>query len=322
MEDKCTAPIWRAQYIVYNLEKPKVRITRNYCQTLGVQLTDPLFASLAAPWIGCSVYLSLVIWPQPLIRSSPFKTAVASKAEDFATFCARQAEDRACNVCCHTFKQRQLHSACGHSGCRQPICKGCLQQWYSINRPGHVINVAALCCPFCRRQPVPWAISCAAGGISSLGNTRSAIDEAASWIYAWCRSCSTAKRLMERACGQGSPLELQHWWCEECRGHDEDVRCCPGCRVPTERTAGCSHIMCGIPGCETHWCFVCGLAVDPALIYMHMIREHKSWYEGDEFDDDDEIEDEDENEPRGHLDITIHQSSRYYTFAVGGKGTA
>ncbi|KAI0105022.1 hypothetical protein GGR51DRAFT_572056 [Nemania sp. FL0031] len=284
-------PIWAEQYVVCNLEKSSLCLICKHRQTLeqAQQFIIHLFKSFTAVAAGTEDLADLVhVLPRRWI-------------------CAHQTEDGACGICFHTFKQCQPYSACGRSECRQLICKGCLQKWYGINRPGHVINAAALCCPFCRRQPTARVVPRLAGGISSLGNSCSAVQEAKSWIYAWCASCSTAKRFTERACGRGLLPRTRHWWCEECRVQDEDIRCCPGCRVPTERMAGYSHIMCGVPGCDTHWCFICGTAVDPAQIYMHMIQEHESWYDDDEFDDDDEDEDEDEERP-----LTLDEEQRSF----------
>ncbi|RWA13134.1 hypothetical protein EKO27_g1933 [Xylaria grammica] len=259
--------------------------------------------------------------PDALTTRSLFKTVMASGTEDFATSVeilptsdtadlkchgklvrntvevksalwgwirARRSEGGTCSLCFSTFNKQDLRSACGRSGCQQPICNSCRQGWYGINRRGRIINIAALSCPFCRRQPAVRAVSGAAGGITSLGNLRNAVDEAGSWIYAWCDSCGVAKRFMERACAQGPPPELREWECEECEERkkpkekpDEpvlDIRSCPGCGVSTERTGGCGHITCAVRRCKTHWCYFCGTAVDPARIYDHMAKEHGGWY--------------------------------------------
>ncbi|KAI0428447.1 hypothetical protein F5Y09DRAFT_357734 [Xylaria sp. FL1042] len=265
--------------------------------------------------------------PDALANRSLFKTVTASGTEDLAALVeilpasdttelkhrgklvrntadvrsalwgwirSRRAEGGTCSLCFGTFNKRDLRSACGRSGCQQPICNRCRQEWYGINTRGYIVNIAALCCPFCRRQPAARAVSGAAAGITSLGNLRRAVDEAGSWIYAWCDSCGTAKRFMERACAQGPPPELRQWECEDCAERkqkpDEDIRCCPGCGVPTERTGGCGHITCTVPDCETHWCYFCGIAVDPTQIYIHMAQEHDGWYKAvnDYLDLDDE----------------------------------
>ncbi|KAI0968111.1 hypothetical protein F4678DRAFT_202552 [Xylaria arbuscula] len=214
---------------------------------------------------------------------------------------ARRTEGGTCSLCFSTFKKRDVRSACGRSGCQQPICNKCRQDWYGINRRGHIINVAALCCPFCRRQPAARAVSGAAGGITSLKDLRRAVDEAGSWIYAWCDSCGTAKQFMERTCAQGPPPELRRWECEECaerkkQSDEPAVRSCPGCGVPTERTGGCGHIACTVPDCDTHWCYFCGIAVDPAHIYVHMAKEHGGWYGAGQEEDYNYLTDSDDEE--------------------------
>ncbi|KAI1429714.1 hypothetical protein F5Y12DRAFT_332005 [Xylaria sp. FL1777] len=267
--------------------------------------------------------------PDALTSRSLFKTVTASGTDDFAALVeilpaadttdlkyhgklirniaevkstlwgwisARRTEGGTCSLCFSTFNKRDLRSACGRSGCQQPICNRCRQEWYGMNRRGHIINVAALCCPFCRRQPAARAVSGAAGGLTSLGDLRRAVDEAGSWIYAWCDSCGTAKRFMERACAQGPPPELRQWKCEECEQKSDEplqgVRNCPGCGVPTERTGGCGHITCTVPDCDTDWCYFCGIAVDPTQIYVHMSEEHGGWYgtvnEHYDYNDDEE----------------------------------
>ncbi|KAI1353886.1 hypothetical protein F5Y01DRAFT_43807 [Xylaria sp. FL0043] len=272
--------------------------------------------------------------PDAFTSRSLFKTVIASGIEDLASlvevlpvsdttelkYCgklirntaevksalwgwirSRRTEGGTCSLCFSTFNKRDVRSACGRSGCQQPICNRCRQDWYGINRRGHIINVAALCCPFCRRQPAARAVSGAAAGITSLGNLRCAVEEAGSWVYAWCDSCGKAKRFMERACAQGPPPELRQWECEECAERKQKpgeappgIRSCPGCGVPTERTGGCGHIACTVPDCETHWCYFCGIAVDPTQIYIHMDEEHGGWYgtAGDDLDSDNSDDEE------------------------------
>ncbi|KAI0811795.1 hypothetical protein GGR55DRAFT_688369 [Xylaria sp. FL0064] len=254
--------------------------------------------------------------PDAFTSRSLFKTVTTSGTEDFATSVeilpasdttelkhrgklvrntaevksalwdwirSRRTEGGTCSLCFSTFNKRDARSACGRSGCQQPIC----------NR--------SLCCPFCRRQPAARAVSGAATGITSLGNLRCAVDEAGSWIHAWCDSCGTAKRFMERACAQGPPPELRQWECEDCAERKQKpgeappgIRSCPGCGVQTERTGGCGHIACTVPDCDTHWCYFCGIAVDPTQIYVHMDEEHGGWYgtAGDVWDSDNSDDEE------------------------------
>jgi hypothetical protein len=60
------------------------------------------------------------------------------------------------------------------------------------------------------------------------------------------------------------------------------VKECPGCRTPTQKTAGCDHMKCSVPRCGKDWCWTCGKAFAAGTIYRHMDREHGGWYTGGE----------------------------------------
>lgn len=203
---------------------------------------------------------------------------------------ARRAEAEACSLCFSTFSKRTLRSACGRRGCAQRICDGCHNDWYGLNGRGKILNVAALHCPFCRRQPAPSVV--AHLGLNVLGNLRAAVEQAGTWIYAWCNDCGLAQEFAERVCARGAPPEVTEWRCADCEakaaarigaGGQEGVaqrhRPCPGCGTMTEKMGGCDHISCTVPGCNAHWCFFCGELVGEAAIYEHMSREHGGWYE-------------------------------------------
>lgn len=199
---------------------------------------------------------------------------------------SRRVEIGTCTLCFATHKKRNLRLACGgRKGCREPICGGCAQSWYGINRPGAIINVSALSCPFCRRRPT--AKMRLPDGLRALGGLRDAVDEAGRWIYAWCTRCGKAKRYLERVCAQGAPPEpAEGWRCEECAVATAGqlvVKECPGCGVATQKTAGCDHIACP---CGAHWCFFCGANVGED-IYNHMSEEHGGWYGGGDVDEGD-----------------------------------
>ena len=206
---------------------------------------------------------------------------------------SRKAEAGECSLCFSNVRKSELRqSACGRSGCKQPICQSCLQSWYGINAPGRIINVAAVNCPFCRRKPA--ASTVRPFRLDTCGDLRKAVDESGIWIYAWCLACGFAKEHIERVCAAGPPPALAGWVCEGCRpavqgGSKENelgkIKMCPECGVATEKTSGCDHISCP---CGAHWCYVCGTASGEADIYDHIQDEHGGLWG----DDDDMLEDE------------------------------
>ncbi|KAK0505261.1 hypothetical protein EDD18DRAFT_1128361 [Armillaria luteobubalina] len=80
--------------------------------------------------------------------------------------------------------------------------------------------------------------------------------------YTWCKSCSqavdTAPGAPEHSCDGTS--ELNHLMKE--RGWHY----CPGCKTPVQKDGGCNHMTCTSPGCNSHFCYVCGnMIVQSAL---------------------------------------------------------
>ncbi|KAI8305611.1 hypothetical protein K4K61_005171 [Colletotrichum sp. SAR11_59] len=200
---------------------------------------------------------------------------------------SRKTEAGECSLCFSNIRKTDLRQACGRSGCHQTICSGCLQDWYGLNSRGRIINIAALSCPFCRRQPTRKTVS--ALGLSQLGNLGTAVEESGSWIYAWCDDCGLARRFVERVCAAGAPQEVFNWCCDECKemkGTKLQIRQCPGCGTLTEKMGGCDHISCTVPGCGAHWCFFCGENVGLADIYDHMDRVHNGWWDGQDEEPD------------------------------------
>ncbi|KAI5460464.1 hypothetical protein BGZ63DRAFT_247452 [Mariannaea sp. PMI_226] len=231
---------------------------------------------------------------------------------------SRRAEFGVCSLCFSNVRKSDLLRACGRAGCHQLICAGCTKAWYGINARGQVINVAALSCAFCRRLPTAGTVS--QFGLPHLGDLRNAIDDAGSWVYAWCYRCGFAKRHTERACAAGAPTDVTEWNCEDCEADIEaeaiaalelraaqeanaarelerlranrrgnlgpklvNVMECPGCSVTIERVGGCFAMRCS--NCNTSFCFLCGEAEKEEMpVYRHIGMFHHGAY--DDFDDE------------------------------------
>ncbi|KAH7161719.1 hypothetical protein EDB81DRAFT_925347 [Dactylonectria macrodidyma] len=170
---------------------------------------------------------------------------------------ARRTESGVCSLCFSNVRKADLRQACGRAGCHQLICNGCSKDWYGLNTVGRIINVAALSCAFCRRLPAPKTI--APYGLANLGDLKKAVEDAGSWVYAWCDKCGFAKKYVERACARGAPPEVIGWTCDDCEAMDSamklKLKSCPGCTATTQKVSGCDHISCP---CGTHWCYACG----------------------------------------------------------------
>ncbi|GKT59890.1 dihydroxyacid dehydratase [Colletotrichum tofieldiae] len=209
---------------------------------------------------------------------------------------SRRTQAGVCSLCFSSVKKRDLRRPCGRTGCHQQVCSGCLKEWYGLNARGRLINTAALCCPFCRRQPTAKTIS--AFGVSHIGDLNTAVTDA-EWIFGWCQDCGFARRYAERVCAAGAP-EVSGWSCDGCKeakgAARMHVRNCPGCGTPTEKLGGCDHITCTVPGCFAHWCFFCGENVGREDIYGHMSVAHGGYWAGDGDGDDGDYEDYEDDE--------------------------
>ncbi|KAH7310392.1 hypothetical protein B0J17DRAFT_585986, partial [Rhizoctonia solani] len=72
--------------------------------------------------------------------------------------------------------------------------------------------------------------------------------------HKWCKQCNQTIQNGEKHTCDGS-TELENLMREQGWKH------CPGCRTPIERSFGCNHMTCTTPGCNTHFCYVCGKVV-------------------------------------------------------------
>jgi hypothetical protein len=210
---------------------------------------------------------------------------------------SRRTESGVCSLCFSNVRKADLRRACGRAGCHQLICHGCIKDWYGLNARGRIINVAALSCAFCRRRPAPKTL--APFGIAQVGDLRKAVEEAGSWVYAWCSTCDFAKPFVERACAAGAPGEVTDWKCEQCEA--EAVRIgsktiktkqCPGCTVVTQKVLGCDHISCP---CGTHWCYACGEDTGEEAIYRHIARAHGGLFHREDDEDEEDYWEEEED---------------------------
>jgi len=70
--------------------------------------------------------------------------------------------------------------------------------------------------------------------------------------HIWCKVCQQSITLggPQHSCDGSS--ELNHLMKE--RGW----KYCPGCKTPIQKESGCNHMTCMSPGCNTHFCYICG----------------------------------------------------------------
>ncbi|KAF7370312.1 RING-type domain-containing protein [Mycena sanguinolenta] len=73
--------------------------------------------------------------------------------------------------------------------------------------------------------------------------------------YAWCKACQQSIPMdgPKHSCDGSS--ELEHLMKRRGWKH------CPGCKTPFQKSDGCNHMTCMSPGCNTHFCYICGESI-------------------------------------------------------------
>jgi hypothetical protein len=191
-----------------------------------------------------------------------------------------------CNLCCETLPLDQLHSACG--ACENLTCGECLGAWYGQLKPGQLVQLSHLTCPFCKRSPHGKTLMRYNRVACGIKRSAQAIADRHDFYFGWCTECFQVKPAIQKSCANGVP-ELKGFKCEECLERararvlvetQEDfvgrTRKCPGCTVMVEKVTGCDHITCG---CDAHWCWNCGFMAPESEPHGDSVYEHM--YAGD-----------------------------------------
>ncbi|EKM59293.1 uncharacterized protein PHACADRAFT_86563, partial [Phanerochaete carnosa HHB-10118-sp] len=70
--------------------------------------------------------------------------------------------------------------------------------------------------------------------------------------YIWCKACSRAIEIGGPPHSCDGSSELNHLMTQQ------GWKICPGCSTPILKVDGCNHMTCIAPGCNTHFCYLCG----------------------------------------------------------------
>ena len=214
-----------------------------------------------------------------------------------------QASD--CTLCCEEIDPLcgQLN-ICGIAGnapvvragapnCTGVICTACVYRLWDFVKPGCVVELSAIGCPFCRRgicpknsanHPIKNLIVPAESGTLARQNT-----------MAWCVTCNTLKVLAPRACGEHA-ADVTGFVCTDCRpppvssshANVDRVFDCPRCSAEVCKqistagvlNTGCNHVEC--VACGAHLCAFadCFCAFNEATdCYDHMTEVHGGYYD-------------------------------------------
>ncbi|KAL4063265.1 hypothetical protein V8B97DRAFT_1992842 [Scleroderma yunnanense] len=194
-------------------------------------------------------------------------------------------------------------------GCAHLICRNCLRDFICTKIEEHRFPIS---CPICvasggRQEPATITRPL----IEQIGITEehyrvwTEMELAQFSVLLHCQKCKQTafvdRQDYDAMQNIVCPLrDCNHVWCKECQRtitvggpkHSCDGsieldrlvrrkgwRYCPSCKTPIQKVSGCNHLMCIAPGCNTHFCYVCGgLIVRSALRdeVRHSITKHYS----------------------------------------------
>ncbi|KAI9452124.1 hypothetical protein BJY52DRAFT_1124676, partial [Lactarius psammicola] len=70
--------------------------------------------------------------------------------------------------------------------------------------------------------------------------------------HAWCKQCQQTIDIGGPKHSCDGTSELDHLM------QQQGWKYCPSCKTPIQKVAGCNHISCMTPACNTHFCYLCG----------------------------------------------------------------
>jgi hypothetical protein len=219
-----------------------------------------------------------------------------------------------CSLCCEEVDHHSGKLAiCGIAGhapvvragkpnCTGVICTGCVYKLWDFAKPGCIVEMSAIHCPFCRRAICQK--SSANHPIKNLIVPENASTIALQNTMAWCIACNTLKPLAQRACGEYAAIANANatpFVCLDCRPPSSEgttapvdrVFNCPRCSSEVCKAistggvinTGCNHVecvACGSRGIATHLCAFAGCFRDfdeASDCYDHMTAVHGGYYD-------------------------------------------
>jgi len=193
-----------------------------------------------------------------------------------------------CRVC---FEDHSREFVAQIPGCDHCFCRDCILAHVVSQIDAHRYPIFCPLCSADRRNRNPVALSnefVQDLGLSEQQFTRFVEMEMASFsLPLHCRSCDKTFFVDREEFNEATLIECplpgcNSTWCKACnrvvdnRGsphscdgsaelnhlmRQEGWKNCPGCQTPIEKINGCNHMTCSTPGCNTHFCYLCGRSI-------------------------------------------------------------
>jgi len=184
-----------------------------------------------------------------------------------------------------------VESVARMDSCHHPFCRQCFTEYTRSKIREHRFPIL---CPTCTTQDdvkntglITEQLVEQIGLSQDEYNTFIELEMAAFSTLMHCRKCNRGA-FVDKAEYDGTTIltcpfpNCSSMWCKSCQqqvefggpdhscdgsnelGHlmkDRGWKHCPGCRTPTEKDGGCNHMSCIAPGCNTHFCYTCGVLI-------------------------------------------------------------
>jgi len=180
-------------------------------------------------------------------------------------------------------------------GCEHQFCRGCFKAYLASRLSDGAFPIL---CPTCKAEKAENPSVVASSLAEQLGLTDkqyeqwSKLDLQRYSLVIDCPHCQQSS-LVDRDDYFASPVvscplpTCRGQWCKDCNqrvdptvgphscdGQQEmdnyirqsNLKRCPGCSTPTEKTMGCNHMTCGAPSCNTHFCWIDGQKIITSII--------------------------------------------------------
>ncbi|CAF4243655.1 unnamed protein product [Rotaria magnacalcarata] len=199
-----------------------------------------------------------------------------------------KSEHVTCYICCNDVPRSRIDDTCGNKSCHADACIECLTSWYEAVKPGGIVLISHLSCPFCKQAPNGKILKKYNKQACTIlrPDKKNDIDE--HWYYGWCLDCYKVQKAQEKICsGNGDIPELTNFVCDDCAevrkiSKNANSKFCPGinentkeiCGIAISKNGGCNHITC--TACHSHWCWLCVKTYGDS-IYEHLTEVHGNY---------------------------------------------
>ncbi|KZW03706.1 hypothetical protein EXIGLDRAFT_709364 [Exidia glandulosa HHB12029] len=190
-----------------------------------------------------------------------------------------------CAICMETLPEDSVARV---DGCSHELCRSCMRQYIASALQERRYPILCPMCKTNREGREPSALS--PHLVDNIGLT---MEQFSLWndlqisglsVEMECQKCKKKMKVDREDYNAAEhiacPMQGCHYvWCKKCNqeiplgpvNHSCDGtkeldglmqktgwKYCPGCHTPTEKIAGCNHMTCESPGCNTHFCYKCG----------------------------------------------------------------